>query len=340
MATTPTRPSNGWGTIGGGGMTPSYYDAVLGENLYPSLFFYQFGAVRKVPRNFGLTIKIPRSKRRNSIVYNVSSANYGTAITGTYMCSQVVSGTLQQFAGAYANSDIALMTSIGDPNELAIRDLARDLAFEMDRYCQDNLSANTNGYQVRAAGTASGSLLNESAIKISDITKMVARLQSYNNPRWPDGKYPLILHATALHDIFATLSSGYHGSWVDVNKYTDDNVSKIYQGEAGTLYGARIITTTALPRPVSAGGFSQNQSGYVGFMFAPEAYYIVEHDDQTPRTIVKPLGSGGTADPANMLSTVAAKVFFTCFRGFQDTSSSPVEYRMIRFPHGSTINNE
>lgn len=318
---------------------PSYYDAVFGEALYPNLYFYGIGAKRKVPLNMGTTIKIARLKRQTGVVALQGPSGINAVLTsaGT-LCSQFVSGVLQKFSGFYANSDLVLLTSQGDPTQLALRDIARDLALQMDSHCRQKLSA--DGYGL-FAGAASGSVRTATALKISDITRAVINLQRFNNPRPSDGYFPTVTHPVTMFDIQnpSTLSSGYGGAWADVNKYASDNtVEQIYRGEVGRAYGARFVTTTNVKRLIAARGMSANASGLQTYVFAPEAYYVVESDGMTARTIVKGLGSAGAYDPDNSLATVAAKVYFTAVRGFQWTNNTPPEYRYAVICHSSSIN--
>jgi len=327
-ATTPTSLSN---------FVPYYWDAVFGENLYPNLFYYQLGAKRKVPRNFGLTIRIPRLIRKTGNVAVVASTNFGTlaAISARALSGQWVSGQLQKFVGVYANSDIILLTAIGDATELALRDLARDLALQMDSRCRNVLSS--KGYyfdSTNVKGASSGSVATASTLRASTVMRAVATLDAFNNPRPPDGNYPLVLHPMVAYDLAAALSGS--NQWVNINQYaTDATVEKLYRGELGRIYGARIITSTNVLPLIGAKGMSAKASGFQNLMIAPEAYYVCESDDMTARTVVKPLGSGGTYDPDNSLSTVAAKVFFECVPGFQNTGT-PAEYRYIRLLTGAT----
>jgi hypothetical protein len=106
---------------------PNYWDTVLGENLYPNLYFYQFGTKRTVPRNFGKTIKIPRLLKQN-IVAEISAANEGTVVGTCPISDQFISGDMQQFAGAYKHADVLIMTALSDVVELSLTDIARDIA--------------------------------------------------------------------------------------------------------------------------------------------------------------------------------------------------------------------
>jgi len=346
-----TRPGTGIGVSGGGGMVPSYWDAVFAESLYPSLFFYQFGAKRRVPPNFGLTIKITRLKRQTNIVAAQNAASYGvpfTAANVNALCAQFVSGTLTKYRGVYGNSDIALLTTMGDVTEFAIRDISRDLALQMDNAVRGALSAISNGSWIAAGKAADGSIISTSTLKISDIIRAITRLRSSNNPRWPDGNFPLIAHPTVTYDLKATLSSGYAGAWVDLHKYgTDTMAENTYRGEIGRLYGARIVESTNVKRLIGAAGatlqgMSASTSGWQSLLLAPEAYYVCEMDQMTGRVIVKGLGSAGALDADNSLATVAAKVFFAPIRGFQNLPNAAVatsgfETRYCRLISGSSF---
>lgn len=289
---------------------PLYWDTVLGENLYPNLYFYQFGTKRTVPRNFGKTIKVPRLKKQNIV------AAVGTegAVIGTCPISdEYISGAMEQYAGAYKHSDVLIMTALSDVIELSLTDIARDIARRMDRSIRNALSA-TGGY---VSGTkAAGQIL-----KPASIIESVVTLDAADNARPADNHYPTIIHPVVAYDIQTNLSGG---AWLDVTKYTDNNADRIYIGEIGKMYGARFITSSNIKRTViSAGGAA---SGVRNYMFAPDSYYVTEINDMTARTYVKQLGSGGTADPVNQEATVGAKVYF----GTMPATWDATETRMMR----------
>jgi len=343
MAVTVTRGGTGIGpAAGGGGMIPSYWDAVFAESLYPSLFFYQFGAKRRVPPNFGLTIKITRLKRQTGTVAKRDAASYGIPFLTSELkalCAQTVSGTLAKYAGVYGNSDIALLTTMGDVTEFAIRDISRDLALQMDTATRVALSGISNGGFVGGSGVAYGSVLQSSVLKVSDIIKAVTKLRSANNPRWPDGNFPLIVHPIVTYNIKQTLSTGHAGAWTDLHKYgTDTMAEATYRGEIGRLYGARLIESTNVKPLYAVNGVSVGHSGFQNLLLAPEAYYVAEMDQMTGRVIVKGLGSAGALDADNSLATVAAKVFFAPIRGFQSATPNVTgnEVRYIRLETGYT----
>lgn len=276
---------------------PYYWDTVLGENLYPNLYFYQFGTKRSVPRNFGTSIKIPRLKKQN-IVYAQSE---GSTVYTCSLCAQYISGSMSQFAGAYKHTDLVIMTALSDVVELSLIDIARDIARRMDRTIRNALSG-VGGF-ISHAGVSDPMAV----LRGKDIIEAVVKLDAYNNPRPPDNHYPTIIHPYQTYDIMTNTSAG---NWLDVIKYTDGNVNRAYIGEIGRLYGARFVTSSNIRNKfISASGATQ-VSGAQAYMFAPDAYYVTEISDMTAKTYVKGLGSAGAGDPVNQYATVGAKVFF------------------------------
>jgi len=302
---------------------PNYWDSVLGQNLYPNLFLYGFGTKRTVPSNFGVSIKIPRLKKQNIVAVRATEG----AIVGTCpLSSQFVSGTLKQFAGAYKHSDIVIMTALSDVVELSLRDIARDLAKQMDTHVRDVLSG--IGTRIGGGGALATSVATANTIKASDLLKAVVLLEGAENPRPPDGHFPFIAHPYQTYSLQTSLTGN---SWLEINKSTSDTaLANLYRSEIGRLFGARVLTSTNMKRSLTGlQGISNGASGFIGYMFAPDAYYVTEISEMTAKTFIKPLGSAGTADPANQQASVAAKVFFTAI-----PANWGSEVRMIRIASG------
>lgn len=300
---------------------PQYWDSVLGENLYPNLYFYQFGTKRTVPRNFGNTIKIPRLYRQN-IVHAVPSE--GVAIQTCPISNEYISGTMNQYAGAYKHSDVLIMTAMSDVIELTLVDIARDIAKSMDKTVRDAISGTGRALSPTVSGTTM-------YLKPSVIVEGVTRLDADDNPRPPDGHYPVIMHPLQAYDLQMAMSNSAAGHWLDVNKYTEQGQSKIYNGEIGRLYGARFVTSSNIARLA----ISTTASGACAYMLAPDAYYVTEISDMTARTYVKQLGSAGAADPVNQYATVGAKVYFGVIPVAWNKRTT--EYRINRIKYATSL---
>jgi len=303
---------------------PNYWDSVLGENLYPNLYLYQFGTKRVIPRNFGNTIKIPRLLKQN-IVFKLTEGSIPGAcpISGT-----TISGGMSQFGGVYKHADILMLTAMSDVVQMSLADLSRDAAKKIDNKIRDTISGLGLMIATASAGT-SQTVHTADILKPKHIIRGVVNLDNTNNSRPADGHYPVIIAPKTVYDIQTNLSGG---AWLDILKYSDSQKARIYQGEVGKMYGARFVTSTESVKRIAT-GLSTGVSGYREFMFAPDAYYVTEIGDLTAKTYVKQLGSAGSADPINQQSTVGVKVYFGCLAA----NWSATEYKLVRFIHGNTL---
>lgn len=315
-----------------GQFLPNYWDSVLGENLYPNLFMWQFGTKRTIPRNFGKTIKVPRYKK----LATVALVTEGTPVTPTAASAQTISGGISQFGGAIKHSDLLLMTSLSDFVEMSLADLARDLAKKIDNKIRDVIS----GTGVAIGGLKGDSVIGGTAMSLSVgattgilkpkmLIRAGVRLDDANNSRPPDMYYPAIIAPRAVYDIQTNLSGG---AWLDVTKYQTTGAPRIYQGEVGRMYGIRFVASTEMKRLVSRLSTAAT-SGYRSYIFAPNAYYVTELNGDSAKTFVKQLGSAGTADPINQNATVGAKVLFGCL----PAAWTATEYRIARLYYSTTF---
>ena len=326
-----------------GTFLPTYWDAVLGENLYPNLTLYAYGTKRQIPRQFGLSIKIPRLRKRSGVVTLWHSASEGNAILGSVpTCaaqSEFVSGTLKQFIGVYRHSDIVIMTALSDIIDLSLKDIARDLALQMDTHIRDNTSG--SGKTVWASGVSNGAA-SITAIRASNFLKAAAILDGSNNPRPAGGHYPAVIHPFQQFDLQSQLTGN---SWLEINKYKgNEEPENLYRAELGRLFGCVLTTstnvarvfktgTTPLPAGKRFGAVNSAVSGWFAPVLAPEAYYVTEMNDMTAKTFVKQLGSAGAFDPVNTVATVGAKVFFTAIPADYKTTSGSTVTSDIRMVH-------
>lgn len=317
------------GGTGFGGLLPAYWSTVLGSNLYPSLYLYQFGSPRNIPKNFGQVIKIPRSLKRSTTFGEVVSTSEGKATVTSRMSVQLVSGTMRQFAFAYKHTDIVLMTSLADVVDLSVKEIARQAALTVDTVIRNTISG-SGGFIGGSGVTASGSVKTTSILKTSDLLKAAVKLDAQNNPRPADGHYPFVTHPLALFDLQSTLSTN---AWVEVNKYTTTGVPSLYRGEMGRIFGTKIVTSTNTERLVS--GLSvATSSGYRSFMFAPEPFFVTKLDGAPAvEVIIKPRGSAGAADPTNKYGSVGANIYFAVI----PASWTTAETRIQRVIHGSNV---
>lgn len=300
------------------------WDKKIGENLRPALYLYDFGEKRKIPLGTGKTILIPRILRRSSGV--VASATEGQRLS--ILCalsSQLISGTLAQFVGGYRHSDVIAMTALSDVVSLATKEIGYDIARQINTHCYNQLSA--TGLKTYGNLKATSNLvLIADTLKPKDIIKATVTLDSNNNPRFPGTNcYAGLMHPKVKYDIFTNTSSTFAG-WIDITRYSENSVERIFNGEVGKFFGVKFVESTTQKASTGPLCIAAASSAYT-WIFAPEAYYVTELEGLgAPQVFVKPLGSAGALDPANQMGSVAAKCFFTAI----PVAYSSTEYRMIR----------
>ena len=285
-------------------MMPKYWDDLLLDNLYPQLYFYQFGEKRRVPQGSGKTFYIPRWKK-------VATARGLTDGTPTYTCSmsaQFLSGTLTAFGDAYKHSDFVVMTALSSVIEGSLREISKGIAKQIDDHIKFRISS--AGTIRNAAGGAATATGDTTALVIKDVIHGATTLENNDAFKFPDGMFAGILHPKQVYDL-KTQASASQGNWVDIHKYTSA-VENIYRGEVGRLFGVRFVATSNVrvlslaDSALSAG----KATGYQGLILSPGAYHVVELDGAMAQTYIKGLGSAGTADAINQVATVGAKVYF------------------------------
>jgi len=315
---------------------PKFWDRKLGDNLRPSLFFYDLGEMRTLPANFGNTIRIPRILKQPDASPVIWAEGSEGAVTSTCPLSgEFISGTLKKFKGAYKHSDLVIMTALSDVMQLSIENISYALAKQMDLHIRNSISGAGIGHWLLANSATHGASFGgvslaavANTLRITDLIRAETILESRDNPRYPGtNKYAFVIHPRMKYDI-QTPTSTTVGGWVEVNRY--NNAEKIFNGEIGSLYGFKVVSTTnaKLRYGLSA---TAAASGAEAYALAPRAYYVTELSEMSARTYVKQLGSAGAADPTNDLATVGAKVFFTAIPGGNKFtgSTSATEYRLL-----------
>ena len=115
--------------------------------------------------------------------------------------------------------------------------------------------------------------------------------------------------------------------FIEVVKYK--NPERIFNGEIGTLEGVRFIETTEAKKFTNAGAGGIDV--YSTLLLGENAYATTKIEGGGLETIVKPLGSGGTADPLNQRSTVG-------WKAMKVTEILSQQY-MVRIETASTYND-
>lgn len=236
--------------------------------------------------------------------FPIVTAGQGEGVPTTAVSASAVNvtGSTGQYDNAASISDILAYTAMGDIMKRVVERLAYNAGLSIDTVIRNTLGI--SGTQQNATGVTSfSSIPATGTLSISEIKKVVRRLDRSDAMRMSDGYYVAVAHPDSMYDLMADTTTG---GWIDANKYTSEN-NKLFKGEVGKLHGVRFLqTTNAYVR--SASSVPASGSVYVTSVFGKDAFGVTEL--QNLKTYIKSFGSAGTADPTDKVATAGWKTTF------------------------------
>ena len=262
----------------------TFYDKNLIRLAEPKLIHDQFGQKRPIPGGNGKTIEfrkfnaLPHVPENMELVEGITpnGQNYGvTAITAT----------VKQYGGYITTTDMLNLTAYDNNMQEIMKLLASQAGLVSDTITRDILAAGTNVMYAggKTARTGTGGLTAADVLTIEDIKKAVRWLKR-NNAETIQGDYVALVHPDVVYDLMQD------DEWVDANKYAGSG--RIFEGEIGKMYGVRFVESTQAKiwKPSTL-------PIYGTLVLAANAFGVTSINNGGIETIVKQLGSGGTADP-------------------------------------------
>ena len=225
----------------------------------------------------------------------------GVPTTAVSMTATSITGTVAQYDAAVSISDIVAYTAFGDVMKASMERLAYNAGLSIDTVVR-NLVATAGTLQsaTGVAGAAWTSIPVTGTLSINEVKRAVRTLRRNDAMELPDGLFVAAIHPDTLYDLMTDSSTG---GWIDANKYTDSNASKLLQGEVGKLHGVRFLETSNAY--VRGTGVTASASIYVTNFFGRDAFGVT--DLQNLKTYIKDFGSGGVADPTDKVATAGWK---------------------------------
>ena len=274
----------------------TFYDKNLIRLTTPKLIHDQFGQKRPIPGGNGKTIEfrkynaLPAVPADRKLVEGITpdGQNYGvTAITAT----------VEQYGGYITTTDMLNLTAYDNNMQEIMKILANQAAQVSDKITRDILAAGTNVMFADHGNDGNderSDLASDDILTIGDIKKAV-RLLKRVDADTIDGAFVAIVHPDVTFDLMND------SEWVSANQYAGS--TKIFNGEIGKMYGVRFVESTMAKiwKPSSL-------PIYGTLVLGANAYGVTLLEGGGLQTIVKQLGSGGTADPLNQRATAGWKL--------------------------------
>ena len=222
-----------------------------------------------------------------------------------------VEAEVRQYGDYVCLSDVLDLTAIDNNVLEATRAVGHQAGLTLDTITRNVLQSGTNVYycpKVAADGTLTPvtdrSGLDASCTLTVDVVKKVAALMKAANAPKINGDYVAIIHPYVAYDLMSD------PRWEEMHKYcTPENQ---YAGEIGRVAGVRFIETSEAAVYAGAEDGCPDDLAVFGCLFlADGAYGVTDVEGGGLTTIIKQLGSGGTADPLDQRSTVGWKALQT-----------------------------
>ena len=286
----------------------TFYDMALIQEASPALVHDQFGQKRPIPKNGGKKIEF---RKYASLPKAMTPLTEGVTPDGKKLSVSAIEAEVHQYGDYVALSDILDLTAIDNNVLEATKAIGRQAGLTLDTITRNVLQSGTNvwyapkiGADGKKTAVADRAELDQTCVLSVDLVKrVVAFLKAMNAPKI-DGHYVCILHPYAAYDLMAD------PKWEDAHKYTTPE--NIYEGELGRIAGVRFVETSEAQ--IYTGTDNDCPSGLAVFgclFLADGAYGVTDIAGGGLQTIIKQLGSAGTADPLNQRSTVGWKAIKT-----------------------------
>ena len=310
-------PANTTGTGSLSAEMKTFYDKNLLRYTKPHLVHDQFGQTRNIPKNGGKRIEF---RRFEQLPKALTPLTEGVTPEGQTMTVTKQEAEVKQYGGFVSLSDQISMTAIDNVVVEATTAIGNQAGSTLDTISREALNAGTNVQYAEGQVSSRSELTAEMKLTVKAIKMAVRALKVQNTAKF-NGHYVAIIHPDCAYDITED------PRFIEVVKYK--NPERIFEGEIGTLEGVRFIETTEAKKFANAG-----ESGidvYSTLLMGENAYATTKIEGGGLETIVKPLGSGGTADPLNQRSTVG-------WKAMKVTEILSQQY-MVRIETASTYND-
>ncbi len=286
--------------------TKTFYDTELIEMAEPELVHDQFGQEKPIPQGVGNTIEF---RRYASLPKALTPLTEGVTPKGQDLNVSAMNFSVKQYGGYVTTSDILDLTAIDDNVLEATRLLGSQAGRTLDTITREVLAAGKNVYYVPTRAedgtetpiTTRAEIDETHLLSVKDVFRAAAILKAANAPKI-NGDYVAIIHPYVAHDLMMEAGA----MWREAHKYaTPEN---IYNGEIGKLGGVRFVESTeAKVFADTTDSCAEGKVAAVTLFLGANAYGTTKITGGGLETIVKPLGSAGTADPLNQRASVGWK---------------------------------
>lgn len=285
-------------TTGSAGLSDemkTFYDRLLLIRAVPVLLYNRFGQRRNIPKNGGKSIEF---RRFSALATATTPLTEGALFTDLKdLTVTPVTATIASYGDAVGFSDLVSTTTI-DPILTETTELLGEQAAQtLDEITRDVVVAGTTVVYGGSA-TSRVTVAATDVFDPSEVRKGVLQLK-LNRAKKIDGFYHVIIHPRQENDLISSTE------WREAQN--QHRTGRIFDGSIGTLYGCQFYVTDVAT--VFSGAGAAGTDVYAAMFIGAHAFGVVNLAGRNLKTIHKPLGSAGTADPTDEQQTMAWKAY-------------------------------
>ena len=278
----------------------TYYDRNLIENAEPKLVHDQWAQQRDIPKNGGKTIEF---RKYDQLPKALTPLTEGVTPQGQAMNVTKIEATVKQYGGFIELSDLLIMTAIDNNIVEATTLIGSQAGRTLDTISREVMNAGTNVQYAEGQVKSRAAITKDMKLTPKAI-KMAVRTLKKQNAERIGGYYYSIIHPDCSFDLTES------DRFIEAVKYK--NPERIYNGEIGEFEGVRFVETTEAKIFAQAGAQDAENGNkkvdvYSTLVFGSNAYATTKIQGGGLETIIKQLGSSGTADALNQRATVGWK---------------------------------
>lgn len=296
----------------------AFYDRNLLERANPADVHGRFGQKRPIAQRNGNQIKF---RRYSALAAATTALTEGVTPTGSQLSVTDITATLAQYGDYITLTDVVSLTN-QDPVVTEATDVLGDQAgLTIDQVRRDVLVAGTNVAYANGAASRAATLTK---ITAADLDKAIRFLKNQNAKFLKMGivasdgvgtgavrkAFIALVHPDVEYDLEQI--TGYRA----VSDYGSQE--GVLEDEIGAYKNIRFISSTnckvfANATSALTAGFKGGTTNdvYATLIFGDNAYGVCPLTGKAMETVVKGLGSAGTADPLNQRSSVGWKAMTT-----------------------------
>ncbi len=277
----------------------------------PLLLHTKWAQVRDIPANSGTaSIRFSRYSYLDAVTTALSE---GVTPSGSQLSRTFVTATVLNYGDYVTITDKVLMETLDPELTIASRILGQQAGNTFDKLTRAILAATTT-IQYASVATAENEISAVMKLTYAEVKEAVRTLQGNNAQKMttmidPSSGYntmpiPACFVGIVSEKTLFDLKDDSH--FTPVEKYPSRE--GLMEGEVGCIDEVRFVMTTNAYYTSATG--SEGNNVHYTIIIAADAYGISRISGHALENIIKPLGSGGTADPLDQRTTSGWKGSF------------------------------